>query len=175
MHQQPRDFSQRSWRTAQKIIQFVGSNGQEFVYDRQRPLSVRVIAAQCGISRRTVERILPKLVRDRIIGRRIHKLGQGVPALTWVCHPDRQIIHPPETKRTARVAAVLPEIRQALLSDRESLRPVAQRFGVSLDTVLDERRKVVPYDPGTAGKHRCPSCGASITSERCLRCTLTTT
>jgi hypothetical protein len=174
MHQRPHDFTARSWSNAQKIIRFVGTNGENFVLDRQRPLSVRVIAAQCGLSTRTVERILPRLVRDRIIGRRIHALGQGVPALTWVIDPNRQIITPPETKRTARVAAVLPQIRQALLGDRESLRPVAKRFGVSLDTVLDERRKVVPYDAGTAGKRRCQGCGATITSERCLKCTLTT-
>lgn len=171
-HQRPHDFTARSWRTAQEIIRFVGTFRGEFQFDRKRPLSVRVIAEQCELCTRTVERILPRLVRDRIIGRRIHKLGRGVPALTWVCDPSRQIIQPPETKRTARVAAVLPEIRQALLTDRESLRPVAQRFGVSLDTVLDERRKVVPFDAGTAGRKRCPGCGATITSERCLRCSL---
>lgn len=172
MHQRPYDFTARSWKNAQKIIRYVGTFAGEFSYERKRPISVREIARQCDISVRTVERLMPKLTRDRIIGRRIHRLGRGVPALTWVCPPERQIILPPQTKRTARVAAVLPQIRQALLDDRQSLRPVAKQFGVSLDTVLDERRKLTPYDAGTSSRKRCPSCGASITSERCLRCSL---
>jgi hypothetical protein len=173
-HQRPHDFTARSWKNAKKIIRYVGTFAGDFSYDRRRPISVREIAEQCELCTRTVERLMPKLVRDRIIGRRIHRLGRGVPALTWVCPPERQIIAAPQTKRTARVAAVLPQIRQALLEDRQSLRPVAKQFGVSLDTVLDERRRLVPYDPGTAGRKRCPGCGAMIDSERCLRCTLTT-
>lgn len=172
MHQKPTDFSQRSWRTAQKIIRYVGTVDGVFLYDHKRPMSLVSIARGVGISIPRVKQLLSRLTRDRIIGRHIRRLGRGAPALTWVCHPAQQIIALPETKRTARVAAVLPHIRHALLADRESLRPVAKRFGVSLDTVLDERRRVAPYDSDTAHRRRCPGCGATITSERCLRCTL---
>lgn len=171
MHKKPIDLSERTWRTAEKIIRFVGTLtgglGKSFATE----LSVTDIALGADVTVRTVERVMPILVRDRIIGR--HFKWRGKPALTWVCDPSQQIIHPPEPARTSRVAAVLPQIRQALLSDRQSLRPVAKQFGVSLDTVLDERRKVAPYDANSAATKRCPSCGATITSERCLKCTLT--
>ncbi len=172
MHEKPSDFSQRSWRTAQKIIRYVGTVDGRFCIEHRRPMSLMAIARGVGISTPRVKQLVSRLVRDRILGRHIQSLGRGRPALTWVCDPSRQIIHAPAPKRTARVATVLPQIRQAILSDRQSLRPVARQFGVSLDTVLDERRRLTPYDQGTAQQRRCPGCGAMITSERCLRCTL---
>lgn len=173
MHKRPTGVSTRWWSRAQQIITFIGLVDGQMRYEVRRHLSAAEIAEGVGLGRSQTFDILSRLVALRIIGRKIalERFGQHVGAETWVCHPDRQINHV-EPKRTARVAAVLPQIRQTLRDDRESLRAVAERFGVSADTVQDERRKIAPYDPDTAPTWRCPKCGALINSPSCLRCSL---
>lgn len=173
MHKRPNNVSTKWWMTAKKIIAAVGTVDGQMRYEYRRRLTAAQIAEATGLRRTQTYDMLAQLVAMRIIGRKVtvEKFGHRIGAETWVCDPSRQIDHV-EPPRTARVAAVLPQIRQALKADRESLRVVAKRFGVSADTVQDERRKIAPYDPDTAAMWRCPQCGALITSPSCLRCSL---
>lgn len=164
-HRKPPDMNSRQWASAKKIISFCTTPTGGACR-----LSISQIATGSRLSLRTVKALLPRLINDRIIGRRIVDLGR--PALTWVCDPAMQIMPGESRPRTARVARVEPEIRQVLREDRESLRAVARRFGVCADTIQDIRRAIAPYDPGTAATWRCPKCGALITSPSCLRCSL---
>lgn len=164
-HHKPADLSQRQWHSAKKIIAFVHT-----LTGGARSVSISQIANGSQLSLKTTNRLLPILVRDRIIGRRITHIGR--PALTWVYSPDKQRSAPKQRHRTDRVASAEPEIRQALREDRESLRAVARRFDVCADTVHEIRREIAPYDAGTAATWRCSTCGALITSPRCLLCSL---
>ena len=169
-HKKPSGFTDKTWRTCIRLIVFVGTIDGVFEYERKRPLTMREIAFGIERSFERTKQIVGFMVSRRVIGRQVEHFGpQGV--MTWVCPPHQQIdfVEPP---RTPRVAAVLPAIRQALRDDRESLRAVASRYGVSADTVQDERRKIAPFDPGSAQVRRCKGCGALINSPRCLRCTL---
>ena len=173
MHKRPNNVSTKWWNSAKKIIAAVGMVDGQLRYNHRRRMTAAEIAEAAGLRRAQAYAMLAQLVAMRIIGRKvtIEKFGHRVGAETWVCDPEKQIDYT-QPPRTARVAAVLPQIRQALKEDRESLRVVAKRFGVSADTVQDERRKIAPYDPDSAAMWRCPNCGALITSPSCLRCSL---
>ncbi len=171
MHTKPIDFSERRWKTAQRIINFIGTVDGVFVYNVKRELSIRDIAEGVPLDISLLKQhYMRDLVALRIVGRQMQRAG-FYKAYTWIYPPEQQIQHAIQ-KRTPRVAAVEPVIRQALREDRESLRAVAKRFGVCADTVQDIRKVVAPYDPGTAQTWRCPKCGALITSPSCLRCSL---
>ncbi len=168
-HKRPSGMRQQRWNSAKIILTVVGALAGECGVWIE--LSRSKLAEETGLDIRSLDRILPILIRHRIIGRRIVKLGRGHAALICV-HPPEMQIDWSEPPRTPRVAAVLPAIRQALLEDRESTRAVARRFGVSADTVLDERRRLVPYEQGTTRPWICPKCGARLSSYACLRCSL---
>lgn len=63
-------------------------------------------------------------------------------------------------------------IRRDLSGDQQSLRELATKHGVSVETVRQIRIRHAVYAPGTVVKHRCETCGAEITTPQCLRCSL---
>lgn len=172
-HKKPDHWSLRKWNTACKIIEIIAA--RNIGCDCQRDLcwSLREIASLADLEPRTVAHYVSAMCELRIIGRRIlfSKNGKPYGAAMWVIDPSKQV-DSRMIKRSRRVAEVEPQIRQALREDRESLRSVASRFGVSADTVQEMRRAIAPYDADTATVRRCHSCGAKITSHACLRCSL---
>lgn len=172
-HACPTGWSDRKWKQAIRIIDVIAERNSVTDPERDPCLSIVEIADSIGITPRMVREYLRELTSLRIIGRkcRFSANGRQLTAAMWVMNPDKQI-QSRKVRRSRRVAEALPQIRQALTEDRESLRSVAKRFGVSADTVQEVRKEINPYDPGTAVPWRCPKCRNMITSPACLRCSL---
>jgi hypothetical protein len=69
-------------------------------------------------------------------------------------------------------SALVRNIRRDLETDKQSLRSLARKHGVAVETVRNLRKQYAAYSPESAVKHRCAGCGAEITTHKCLRCSL---
>lgn len=67
---------------------------------------------------------------------------------------------------------VVRNIRRDLETDQQSLRSLARKHGVSVETVRNLRKRYAAFSQESAVRHRCEGCGASLTSYQCLRCSL---
>ena len=69
--------------------------------------------------------------------------------------------------------AAVRNIRRDIETDQQSLRSLARKHGVAVETVRKLRKQYAAFSPETvAVRHRCVGCGAEITSHKCLRCSL---
>jgi hypothetical protein len=66
------------------------------------------------------------------------------------------------------------EILSDMNNDRLSLRTLASRHGVSVETIRQIRLRcdACDFDEGSVSKRRCEACGVYITSRVCLACSL---